>query len=185
MAYFSRPQSSNSAVRIVNPAEQADDAKPLPKRDSPLRQCRNILIYGSCRFQDQGCIYHHPPSTANLAREESPAPATLTAQAVNAPVFVPKTTSLTTVSTASPSQSRSFSSSPSPAPHYPSYDEYGAYAQQKSTNDPGQLLDEQDVTSQYHQVDHQVAYLSDHVSFPREPQVCNDRLSSAISVFEG
>jgi hypothetical protein len=32
MAYFLRPQSSNSAVRIVNPAEQVDDAKPLPKR---------------------------------------------------------------------------------------------------------------------------------------------------------
>ncbi|KAF9221691.1 hypothetical protein BS17DRAFT_803255 [Gyrodon lividus] len=156
MAHLARPQSSNSAVRIVKPAEQADDAKPLPKRDSPLRQCRNILIYGSCRFQDQGCIYYHPPSdsSANVARSDSPASVTLTAQAVNAPVFVPKTTSLNTSSAASPTPSHSFSPSSSPAPYYPSYDEYGAYAQQQSTGSPGQLLDEQGVASQYHQAEY-------------------------------
>ncbi|KAI6015684.1 hypothetical protein EDC04DRAFT_2751391 [Pisolithus marmoratus] len=62
MAYFSRPQSS-SAVKIAQPTTDDDDkARFSQKKDSsPQRQCRNILIYGSCRFEDKGCIYYHPP----------------------------------------------------------------------------------------------------------------------------
>jgi hypothetical protein len=27
--------------------------------DTTQRLCRNVLIYGSCRFQDKGCVYAH------------------------------------------------------------------------------------------------------------------------------
>ncbi|GHJ87660.1 hypothetical protein NliqN6_4062 [Naganishia liquefaciens] len=29
------------------------------KNDTTQRLCRNVLIYGSCRFQDKGCVYAH------------------------------------------------------------------------------------------------------------------------------
>ncbi|KZT05203.1 uncharacterized protein LAESUDRAFT_727140 [Laetiporus sulphureus 93-53] len=97
MSFFSRP--SSSAVKIVAPsAEDSPKAppspKPSPKRDSTQRQCRNILIYGSCKFQDKGCIYYHPPREESPpAAPESPVPRpALPAEAVNAPIFVPKAT---------------------------------------------------------------------------------------------
>ena len=66
MAFFSKPQSSSSAVKIVNPAHQDDHFKHQPRKgsihtlfffilqcpscqsrsDSVQRQCRNTLIYG-------------------------------------------------------------------------------------------------------------------------------------------
>ncbi|KAG8215306.1 hypothetical protein J3R82DRAFT_8895 [Butyriboletus roseoflavus] len=165
MAHFAKPQSFNSAVRIVNPAEQSDDPKPLPKRESPQRQCRNVLIYGSCRFQDKGCIYYHPPpdSPTNPAHPDSPALATLTAQAVNAPVFVPKT-SFNPVSATSPTPPHSLSPSSSPSPYYSSHDEYDLYTQNHATNGYSQSPDELDVANEYQQVEHPLTYLSDHMS---------------------
>ncbi|KAF8903020.1 hypothetical protein CPB85DRAFT_1032037 [Mucidula mucida] len=63
MAFFSRPQSS-AAIRIVNPNTTQDDSKQVPTRkDSVQRQCRNVAIYGSCKYQDKGCVYSHPPSS--------------------------------------------------------------------------------------------------------------------------
>ncbi|KAG9310982.1 hypothetical protein JVU11DRAFT_8860 [Chiua virens] len=161
MAYFARPQSSNAAVRIVNPAEQSDDSKPLPKRESPQRQCRNILIYGSCRFQDKGCIYYHPPSgdTANTANSESPAATPLTPQAVNAPVFVPKVIFNPTVS---PTNTQSFVPSPPPAPYYSSHDEYDPFTQQY--DDFTQPPDEQDIANEYEQGEDPLTYLPDHIN---------------------
>ncbi|KAG7447333.1 uncharacterized protein BT62DRAFT_931175 [Guyanagaster necrorhizus] len=88
MAFFSRPQSS-SAIKIVNPNTQ-DELRPQSRKDSVQRQCRNIMIYGSCKYQDKGCTYYHPPAPDTPKPTESPAIGSLTAQAVNAPVFVPK-----------------------------------------------------------------------------------------------
>ncbi|KAF9478551.1 hypothetical protein BDN70DRAFT_808509 [Pholiota conissans] len=94
MAFFSRPQSTT--VRIAKPTEDDDAVKQTPPRkaDSVQRQCRNVLIYGSCRFQDKGCTYYHPPvrflPASPVPRVKSPAVTSITAQAVNAPVFVPK-----------------------------------------------------------------------------------------------
>ncbi|KAI0092270.1 hypothetical protein BDY19DRAFT_590235 [Irpex rosettiformis] len=61
MAFFSRP--SSSAVKIVAPSlSYSEPSSPKAQRkDSTQRQCRNILIYGSCKFEDKGCIYYHPP----------------------------------------------------------------------------------------------------------------------------
>ncbi|KAI3340960.1 hypothetical protein F4824DRAFT_359968 [Ustulina deusta] len=35
-------------------------ASPRPKtRDSKDTLCRNVLIYGHCRYEDQGCAFNH------------------------------------------------------------------------------------------------------------------------------
>ncbi|KDQ54454.1 hypothetical protein JAAARDRAFT_394552 [Jaapia argillacea MUCL 33604] len=93
MAFFSRPQTQSAAVKIVSPGERPTSPRQTPtKKDSTQRQCRNIAIYGSCKFEDKGCIYYHPPAEDVLPRPESPTKGVLPAEAVNAPVFVPKTT---------------------------------------------------------------------------------------------
>ncbi|KAH9893951.1 kinase-like domain-containing protein [Cubamyces lactineus] len=90
MSFFSRP--SSSAVKISAPPSDEPSSPKPSKKDSTQRQCRNILIYGHCKFQDKGCIYYHPPRDApSPAPPDSPTPGpALPAQAVNAPVFVPK-----------------------------------------------------------------------------------------------
>ncbi|KAI0370843.1 hypothetical protein BV20DRAFT_994099 [Pilatotrama ljubarskyi] len=90
MSFFARP--SSSAVKISAPPSDEPDSPKPSKKDNTQRQCRNILIYGHCKFQDKGCIYYHPPrDVPSPAPPESPTPsAALPAQAVNAPVFVPK-----------------------------------------------------------------------------------------------
>ncbi|KAL0952373.1 hypothetical protein HGRIS_006650 [Hohenbuehelia grisea] len=100
MSLFARP---SSAVQIVRPdgTSGQDDSKP-PRKDSVQRQCRNVMIYGSCKFQDKGCLFQHPSDAdESLVQPDAAtvvASAPLTAQAVNAPVFVPK--SATVVPTA-------------------------------------------------------------------------------------
>ncbi|PFH47540.1 hypothetical protein AMATHDRAFT_151840 [Amanita thiersii Skay4041] len=81
MSFFSRPHST--PVKIATPNTQ-DELK-SHRKDSVQRQCRNIMIYGYCKFQDKGCIYYHPPTASRLLMPS------LSAQAINAPIFVPKT----------------------------------------------------------------------------------------------
>ncbi|KAL1938931.1 hypothetical protein VTO73DRAFT_11084 [Trametes versicolor] len=91
MSFFSRP--SSSAIKISAPSAEEPSSPRPSKKDNTQRQCRNILIYGHCKYQDKGCIYYHPSRDApSPAPPDSPTPGTaLPAQAVNAPVFVPKT----------------------------------------------------------------------------------------------
>ncbi|KZT64836.1 hypothetical protein DAEQUDRAFT_698078 [Daedalea quercina L-15889] len=115
MAFFSRP--SSAAVKIVAPSTQEPSSpRQSAKKDSTQRQCRNILIYGHCKFQDKGCIYYHPPAReeSSPVPPDSPVPsAALPAQAVNAPVFVPKTISTESPVPAYAGQSRQSISPPS------------------------------------------------------------------------
>ncbi|KAG1777892.1 hypothetical protein EV702DRAFT_1098247 [Suillus placidus] len=177
MAYFSspRPQSSSSAIKIVNPAEHDDKAKLQAKRDSPQRQCRNILIYGSCRYQDKGCIYYHPPveGSNNPPRPDSPLPASLSAQAVNAPVFVPKAP-FHAIATPSPTSASPFTPSPSPSTFYPNHAEYDDYGDSVSNETPQTL--EHQLVNQYQQVDYDDHaspmgnfYQSQQTTFVRQP----------------
>ncbi|OSD03655.1 hypothetical protein PYCCODRAFT_1434044 [Trametes coccinea BRFM310] len=147
MSFFSRP--SSSAVKIsAPPSDEPSSPKPSSKKDNTQRQCRNILIYGHCKFQDKGCIYYHPPREApSPGPPDSPTPgAALPAQAVNAPVFVPKTpinpssptpaeavpasiqqqSSVSSDTTSEPSSSQS----PQPSPEQQEYyDEQGAVSE--------------------------------------------------------
>ncbi|KAI0270721.1 hypothetical protein BC834DRAFT_862895 [Gloeopeniophorella convolvens] len=136
MAFFSRPQSASAAIKIVAPSTVSDDpTKSSPKKDSTQRQCRNILIYGSCKFQDKGCIYLHPPRPSTPPPAQTPQPETPSgsaklSQAVNAPVFVPKSSSLPPTS---PSPSRAQAQTPltastlSNSPPATEYDENDPY----------------------------------------------------------
>ncbi|KAI0946119.1 hypothetical protein AcV7_010175 [Taiwanofungus camphoratus] len=133
MAFFSRP--SSSAVKIVAPSpEEPSSPKPSSKKDSTQRQCRNILIYGSCKFQDKGCIYYHPPrdESSSPVPPESPVPsAALPAEAVNAPVFVPKASPGSPVSAPDSvqiQQSLSSSSSSAQFDVHEQHDPYDPYA---------------------------------------------------------
>ncbi|KAJ3743089.1 hypothetical protein DFH05DRAFT_1285929 [Lentinula detonsa] len=78
MAFFARPASASAAVRIVNPNIQNELVQPSRKgqnsihsenscwlngcKDSAQRRCRNVMIYGYCKFEDKGCVYYHPPA---------------------------------------------------------------------------------------------------------------------------
>ncbi|KAH7907382.1 hypothetical protein BJ138DRAFT_1214236 [Hygrophoropsis aurantiaca] len=171
MSFFSRPQSASSAVKIVNPNTELDDKTNLispirPSVDSPQRQCRNILIYGSCRFQHKGCLYYHPPVRS---RPESPLP--LSAQAVNAPVFVPKAPSNVTPSSSS---SQTLELSPPLLLNHAAHSEYDSYAQQ--TSNGTQLMDSEDQLDslQLDDYDHAAAslgafYQSTQSTFVRQP----------------
>ncbi|KII83627.1 hypothetical protein PLICRDRAFT_47104 [Plicaturopsis crispa FD-325 SS-3] len=96
MSFFARPQGT-SAVKIVRPEPEEETLPKESPRKENQRQCRNILIYGSCKFQDKGCIYYHPPAQDDTIpttdttspRMSNSTPVKLSA-AVNAPVFVPK-----------------------------------------------------------------------------------------------
>ncbi|KAJ7058234.1 hypothetical protein C8F01DRAFT_1150122 [Mycena amicta] len=144
MSFFSRPQPVNAAIKIVRPDTTSDPA-PIPatakvptRKDSVQRQCRNIMIYGSCKFQDKGCVYYHPPAPDAIpalratspgipTSISSPAPA-LAANAINAPVFVPKFP--IRVQTQSPAPTPPSPQESPPPPQYPQepiYDEYMDY----------------------------------------------------------
>ncbi|KAH9976696.1 hypothetical protein BGW80DRAFT_1289831 [Lactifluus volemus] len=136
MAFFARPQSASAAIKIVAPtAVSSDSTKSSPKKDSTQRQCRNILIYGSCKFQDKGCIYSHPPrpstppsAPAPMLQPETPSVSAKLSQAVNAPVFVPKSSSLPPASpTFSRAQAQTPASTLSPSPPASDYDENDPY----------------------------------------------------------
>ncbi|CCA66483.1 related to Pab1 dependent poly(A)-specific ribonuclease PAN3 [Serendipita indica DSM 11827] len=91
------PQPASSAIQIVNPGSSTASASTTvrkPSEPSQQRQCRNVLIYGNCKYEGKGCAFYHPPKSPqaeslpdpnNLARIASP----VLAQHVNAPEFVP------------------------------------------------------------------------------------------------
>ncbi|KAI5118625.1 hypothetical protein M0805_006993 [Coniferiporia weirii] len=107
-SYFEVPQSRSAAVKIVAPppADVAQEAQSglqkstlSPKKDTTQRQCRNIMIHGFCKYEGKGCAYHHPSRddpvqvvdfASNRDDMDGSTIASFPAQAVNAPVFVPR-----------------------------------------------------------------------------------------------
>jgi PAB-dependent poly(A)-specific ribonuclease subunit 3 len=126
----------SNAIQIVRPPENVKIETPeKPKKDATQRLCRNVLIYGSCRFEGQSCPYYHPPPGTDPATAPSTAPVTspakstslsvhatpfaspeakgpslsaitgLGAEHLSAPVFVPKTAMSDTSSSTAPQSS--------------------------------------------------------------------------------
>ncbi|EIM80126.1 uncharacterized protein STEHIDRAFT_105753 [Stereum hirsutum FP-91666 SS1] len=135
MAFFARPQSANAAIKIVAPTNIAEAHSRLAsKKDNTQRQCRNILIYGSCKFEDKGCVYYHPPRASTpppLPQSQPTTPSNPSlSQAVNAPVFVPKSSTLPTSPTPPYAQARTptsaFTSPTLDATEYDDNDHYDA-----------------------------------------------------------
>lgn len=88
-AFFSRPSSSSSAIKIVKPPEgYVETRSPSKLRDSSTQLCREYVINGTCSKSD--CPFNHP----NEAKPGSPTPSdsmsSTLSLAASAPVFVPK-----------------------------------------------------------------------------------------------
>ncbi|EFY95228.2 protein kinase [Metarhizium robertsii] len=95
---------------LRRPAGSASSPKPKGRAENKDTLCRNVLIYGHCRYEDQGCTFSHdqnknnsnPPDMSRKALNvESPSftPAnlqsagkkpTFSTQAANAPAFTPR-----------------------------------------------------------------------------------------------
>ncbi|KAF3913872.1 hypothetical protein ABW21_db0203470 [Orbilia brochopaga] len=58
-------------ISIIPEASVVLIAKSLPKAEAANQtQCRNIVIYGYCRYQDRGCIFNH--DTSNISPSKNP-----------------------------------------------------------------------------------------------------------------
>ncbi|KAI0656321.1 hypothetical protein C8Q70DRAFT_348621 [Cubamyces menziesii] len=77
MSFFSRP--SSSAVKISAPPSDEPSSPKPSKKDNTQRQCRNILIYGHCKFQDKARrsfprttgFSHSRPRSTRASRERT------------------------------------------------------------------------------------------------------------------
>ncbi|KAF8346742.1 hypothetical protein F5887DRAFT_960811 [Amanita rubescens] len=144
MPFFARPQSQ--AVKIVDPTTTQDDLRPN-RKDAIQRQCRNIMIYGYCKFQDKGCIYYHPKSQepSSPATPSGPSTGTLSAQAINAPVFVPKAASTPVPASPPPSNAApTVPTSPIPASPEPTstYEPLESYSFNAGDTSVGSVVDQ-------------------------------------------
>ncbi|EHK42864.1 hypothetical protein TRIATDRAFT_294038 [Trichoderma atroviride IMI 206040] len=51
---------------------QVGSPRPRPRENVPRDTlCRNILIYGHCRYEDQGCIFMHDQTRGNSSQAGS------------------------------------------------------------------------------------------------------------------
>ncbi|KAF5376135.1 hypothetical protein D9615_007699 [Tricholomella constricta] len=160
MAFFARPQST--AIKIVDPSTQStQDELKAPKKDSTQRkQCRNVLIHGFCKFQGKGCMYSHPSTEPQSPGPPSPSlqesrTSTLTPQAVNAPVFVPK--ALATIATPPPPSAEHLTppdTTPTATPPIPQGQvDYQGYESQEAYNPYAYSGEEGDLSAQMEQLD--------------------------------
>ncbi|KAA8569033.1 hypothetical protein MFRU_047g00360 [Monilinia fructicola] len=101
-----------AATRFNQPELRRPTSSPRPKGRENAKDtlCRNVLIYGHCRYEDQGCAFNHDPNKGlggvidqpkKTLNVDSPSftpaaiPATnkassITSQAVNAAPFTPR-----------------------------------------------------------------------------------------------
>ncbi|KZT37126.1 hypothetical protein SISSUDRAFT_1048869 [Sistotremastrum suecicum HHB10207 ss-3] len=165
-AALSFPSRPSAAIKIVAPTTKsfsptpsengsASTSKSSPKKDFAQRQCRNVLIHGSCKLEGKGCVYYHPP------REKTPQPPSFDSNSqtspqlsvhVNAPVFVPKGStfidrgsppklSLNGGNTATPLQRPGSTASAATLVHNSEYDPYDPYDHSDAQVMPPQLME--------------------------------------------
>lgn len=100
-----------ATTRFQNNDMRRQVGSPRPKtRENKETLCRNVLIYGHCRYEDQGCTFNHEQNKNNSSQldaskkslnVESPSftpasvpsgskKATFSSQAANAPAFTPR-----------------------------------------------------------------------------------------------
>ncbi|TVY87883.1 PAN2-PAN3 deadenylation complex subunit [Lachnellula willkommii] len=71
-----------AAARFNSPELRKPVSSPRPKgreKDTGLPEyienakdtlCRNVLIYGHCRYEDQGCAFNHDPNKSISGQSE-------------------------------------------------------------------------------------------------------------------
>ncbi|RXK40888.1 hypothetical protein M231_01736 [Tremella mesenterica] len=105
------PPPRPAAVQISDPStlSVATNRSGRETEDKQKRLCRNVLVYGSCKYENQGCPFVHPSSNtsntndslsiANTSKSFTPSSkqsksstrtSELSAEHLFAPVFVPK-----------------------------------------------------------------------------------------------
>ncbi|CDH57809.1 predicted protein [Lichtheimia corymbifera JMRC:FSU:9682] len=114
------PPQSPSAIPIVAPSDATVNSsttstinkppsKPVSKGNTNAKRlCRNVIIHGFCKFEGKGCEFNHeankpsPPQEkaeingkVRLPRTGSGVFSSMSAESINAPVFVPKSTPIT------------------------------------------------------------------------------------------
>ncbi|KZT50950.1 hypothetical protein CALCODRAFT_504129 [Calocera cornea HHB12733] len=92
----------SAAIPIVAPSPGSEQLAETParptKKDQAQRrtQCRNELIYGSCKFADSGCPFYHPSKEASVSFTTPPV--TTSQPATPAPREMPSTPNTNTPS---------------------------------------------------------------------------------------
>ncbi|KAL6871357.1 kinase-like domain-containing protein [Trichoderma novae-zelandiae] len=94
---------------------------PRPKtRDTKDTLCRNVVIYGHCRYQEQGCAFSHDPnkgnSNSNSNSNSHQQDSAKKALNVESPSFTPSTLQTTTANTKKPTFSSQAVTAPSFTP---------------------------------------------------------------------
>ncbi|KAI8145218.1 hypothetical protein BJV82DRAFT_605362 [Fennellomyces sp. T-0311] len=108
------PPQSPSAIPIVAPSEASPTPEAKPSSSKPVskgnakRLCRNVIIHGFCKYEGKGCEFNHESSNGSVKpspqgspennskvriqspRSNSGMVSSVSAESVNAPVFVPK-----------------------------------------------------------------------------------------------
>ncbi|TFK97556.1 hypothetical protein BDV98DRAFT_258994 [Pterulicium gracile] len=97
MEFFIKSSSSSSAIKIINPNTQGEVPRPQSRKDSVKRKCKNMMLHGSCKMQDNGCPFEHDTDDDGTSQADAQPPTSpptspsLSSAAAHAPVFVPKT----------------------------------------------------------------------------------------------
>ncbi|KAF8854360.1 PAB-dependent poly(A)-specific ribonuclease subunit PAN3 [Acephala macrosclerotiorum] len=78
------------AARFVQPElrKPASSPKPRGKENQKDTLCRNVVIYGHCRYEDQGCAFNHDPNKTLSSQAEAKKSLN-----VDSPSFTPSTLS--------------------------------------------------------------------------------------------
>ncbi|TVY39626.1 PAN2-PAN3 deadenylation complex subunit [Lachnellula subtilissima] len=61
-----------AAARFNSPELRKPASSPRPKGRENAKDtlCRNVLIYGHCRYEDQGCAFNHDPNKSISGQAE-------------------------------------------------------------------------------------------------------------------
>ncbi|GAA6020375.1 hypothetical protein JCM10207_002087 [Rhodosporidiobolus poonsookiae] len=84
-----RPSASPSP--LASPTQAAAKPPGSPAKHGTEKLCRNVLIYGSCKYKDRGCQFSHElsPKPASPAPPAAPSTPLSVANVASAAVFVP------------------------------------------------------------------------------------------------
>ncbi|KAL1927009.1 hypothetical protein VTP01DRAFT_5339 [Rhizomucor pusillus] len=109
------PSSNGTAGGDQSASKSTSSKTPSKGKTNTKRLCRNVIIHGFCKFEDKGCEFNHDvnkpspqgsPEVSTRFRTQSSTgrsllsmPSSVSADSINAPVFVPRSATLQPAST--------------------------------------------------------------------------------------
>ncbi|RPB23213.1 hypothetical protein L211DRAFT_787352 [Terfezia boudieri ATCC MYA-4762] len=97
-----RPSTASTSGRGTPPPNEnkrvvAANSSPRPKLKTDIQTgCRNIVIYGYCRYQDKGCTFNH--DTDSRKQQQTTSASERRKLNVDSPTFTPASTKSTLTS---------------------------------------------------------------------------------------